>query len=130
MLDLFLVPLAAALLVGAATTPIADVFVDASAANCATGTGSAANPVCSITAAIAIAAPGDTVRIAPGTYVENVVIGIDLELVGTGGAAVTIVDPHGFVLGISSDYPRIKVFEPKTAAAALNNWAEIHYSGN
>jgi len=45
------------------------------------------------------------------------------ERIAGAGAAVTIVDPHGFVLGISSDYPRIKVFEPKTTAAALNSRA-------
>ena len=35
------------------------------------------------------------------------------ENVHGGGAAVTIVDPRGYVLGISSDYPQVKVFEPK-----------------
>jgi len=28
------------------------------------------------------------------------------------GAAVTIVDPKGYILGISSDYPHVKVFDP------------------
>ena len=39
-----------------------------------------------------IGCTGDTIRIAPGTYIENVVVGIDLDLIGTGGASVTTVD--------------------------------------
>lgn len=73
-------------------TPLADVFVDASAANCTSGVGSSSDPVCSIGAAVALAALGDTIRIAPGTYVENVALPFDLDLIGTGGAAVTFVD--------------------------------------
>ena len=92
MLTFFLAPLAAALVSSTAPLPVADVYVDVSAANCATATGSAADPVCSITAAIAIASPGDTIRIAPGTYIENVDLPFDLTLLGTGGADVTIVD--------------------------------------
>ncbi|MEM7518612.1 MAG: right-handed parallel beta-helix repeat-containing protein, partial [Planctomycetota bacterium] len=48
--------------------------------------------MCSIGAAVALAALGDTIRIAPGTYVENVALPFDLDLIGTGGAAVTFVD--------------------------------------
>lgn len=69
-----------------------DIYVDLQSLNCATGTGTAASPVCSIGAAIAIAAPGDRVLIAPGTYFEELVIPIELDLVGTGGADVTIID--------------------------------------
>ena len=43
------------------------------------------------------------------------------ERITGAGAAVTIVDPAGFVLGISSDYPRIKVFEPATTATNLRH---------
>jgi len=35
-----------------------------------------------------------------------------LEKVRGRGASVTIIDPGGFILGISSDYPHIKVFDP------------------
>lgn len=35
------------------------------------------------------------------------------------GAAVTIVDPAGYVLGVSSDHPAVKVFEPETTLRAL-----------
>ena len=76
----------------------ADVYVDGAAVGCATGAGTAADPVCTITAALALASPGDTIRIAPGTYTENLTIGFDLDLIGTGGAEVTIVDGSGVVL--------------------------------
>ncbi len=49
-------------------------------------------PFCSIDAAAAAAIAGDTVRVAPGTYVENVVIDRDLKLVSTGGRAVTAIE--------------------------------------
>lgn len=77
---------------GASLISFSDIYVDQSAANCGTGTGSAVDPVCSITDAIALAAPGDTVRIAPGTYVENVTAPFDLNFEATGTANVTIVD--------------------------------------
>tara|TARA_E500000331_G_scaffold340073_1_gene371008 strand:- start:1748 stop:3211 length:1464 start_codon:yes stop_codon:yes gene_type:complete len=35
------------------------------------------------------------------------------------GAAVTVVQPEGRILGISTDFPYIKVFEPKQTADAL-----------
>lgn len=77
------------------SAPLADLYVDAAAANCASGTGTVSAPVCSISAAVALAAAGDTIRIAPGTYVENVGIGMDLELIGMGGPDVTILDGGG-----------------------------------
>lgn len=76
----------------AAMIPATDFFVDSSAPNCGSGTGASGDPVCSVTAAMALASPGDTIRIAPGTYVENLVIADDLDLIGTGGATVTILD--------------------------------------
>lgn len=75
--------------------PLPDVFVDASAPNCGTGTGGLADPVCTINDAIALASPGDTIRIAPGTYIENLSLTFDLDLVGVGGDVVTIVDGGG-----------------------------------
>lgn len=39
---------------------------------------------------------------------------------GEYGASVTIIDPKGRVLGISSDYPAIKVFDPKRTLKALS----------
>ncbi len=103
MLNFFAVHVAAPLLIGTAVSPVADVFVDANAANCATGTGSAASPVCSIASAVALASPGDTIRIAPGTYVENIVIPFDLDLIGTSGADLTAID--GSFLGSTVTVP-------------------------
>ena len=85
----------APLLFGMASLTLTDVFVDGSDANCSTGIGTAADPVCTIGAALAIAGSGDTIRIAPGTYAEHVVLGFDVELVGTDGAEVTIIDGEG-----------------------------------
>lgn len=80
--------------VGLAPALPADLFVDASA-SCAAATGSAAAPFCSITDALAIAANGDVLRIAAGTYVEQLDIDLDVELVGVDGAAQTIVSAGG-----------------------------------
>lgn len=84
--------------------PLADVYVDQAAPNCTAGSGSSSSPVCTITSAIGLAAPGDTIRIAPGVYVENVTLDFDLDLIGTSGSAVTIVDggAAGSVIRISS----------------------------
>ncbi len=94
MLNLIVAHLSVPLVVSAAFLSPADIFVDASAPSCATGTGTAVDPVCSINAALNIAVNGDTVRIAPGTYVENIELGFaqSVDLIGTGGAGVTIVD--------------------------------------
>ena len=75
-----------------APSPIPDIFVDVNRAGCMSGTGTSIDPVCSIGAAIALASAGDTIRIAAGTYVENVVVGFDLNFIGTGGSSVVLVD--------------------------------------
>jgi hypothetical protein len=81
-----------------ASTPFAsDLYVDVNYAGCATGTGTQADPFCSISTAVAAAVAGDTIHIGPGTYVENVIIDKDLTLIGTGGELVTIID--GFQSG-------------------------------
>src|SRR5262245_22789734 len=49
-----------------------------------------------IQGAIVLAADGDTILVAPGTYVETIdFFGKQLVIEGTGGAAVTIVDGNG-----------------------------------
>lgn len=83
--------LAISVLLTTFANPPGDLFVDINAPGCATGTGSLADPICSIDSAIGLASPGDTIHIAPGTYVENLVIGFDLELFGRDGDSVTIV---------------------------------------
>ena len=44
----------------------------------------------SISAAVGAANPGDTVKVAPGTYAEDVTIGESIALVGSGWNATTI----------------------------------------
>lgn len=53
-------------------------------------------PYCTIGAAVASSVSGDTVSVAPGVYVENVIVSQNLSLVSTGGRAVTTIQ------GISS----------------------------
>lgn len=71
--------------------PLSDLFVDQSAASCGSGDGSAGSPVCTLAEAIALAAAGDTIHVAPGVYDENLVLPFDLILTGTSGAGVTTV---------------------------------------
>lgn len=68
-----------------------DLFVDASA-SCAAGNGTAATPFCSIDEAVAVAVNGDVIRIAAGTYVENLTLAANVTLVGTDGQALTTLD--------------------------------------
>jgi len=72
--------------------PPQDWFVDASAPGCATATGGPGDPFCTLADAIGAAAGGDTIHVAPGTYVENLRLDKDLNLRGTEGEALTIVD--------------------------------------
>jgi hypothetical protein len=55
-----------------------------------------------ISAAVAAAAPGDTVRVAPGTYREDVVIGKSLTLLGR-RRDKTIIDAAGLSNGVYVD---------------------------
>ena len=56
----------------------------------------------SINAAIAATFPGGLVRVAPGTYKEDVIIGKPLSLIGS-GASVTIIDATGLSNAIYVD---------------------------
>ena len=56
----------------------------------------------SINAAVAAASPDDTIRVAPGTYHENVVVTKPLSLVGA-GAERSIIDATGLANGIDVD---------------------------
>jgi hypothetical protein len=82
----------AALLTATPSLPATDWFVDVNDANCAGGSGGPTDPFCDIMLAVTAASAGDTIFIAPGTYLEAVSLFKDLELIGTGGRLVTIVD--------------------------------------
>jgi len=59
--------------------------------------------VSSIQAAIATATDGDRIEVAPGTYHEALdFLGKDLVVVGTGGAALTIIDATGLGTSVVS----------------------------
>jgi hypothetical protein len=79
-------------------------YVGVNAPSCGTGIGTEADPFCDIMDAVAVATDGDTIHIAPGTYFENVVLDKDLELIGSGGDAVTILDgmASGSVVQVSA----------------------------
>ncbi|MGH3661018.1 MAG: hypothetical protein ACRDTQ_04065, partial [Micromonosporaceae bacterium] len=65
-----------------------------------------------IQAAVDAARAGDTIRVLPGTYREQVSIGKDLTMVGSGAAATTIRAPGALVPGVSG----------------TNSIVEIHHS--
>ena len=69
-----------------------DWYVDVHAPECALGAGTQLDPFCGIQAAVDAASNGDTIHISPGIYPGNVLIDKDLELIGTGGREITILD--------------------------------------
>ncbi len=75
-----------------ALVPASDWYVDQSAPNCAAGNGSQGAPFCTLDLALAVAGNGDTIHVAPGTYYVRATISADVTIVGTGGAAATILD--------------------------------------
>lgn len=78
---------------GGSAAQAAERCVDASGkGGCATTIG----------AAVAAAAPGDVVRVASGTYHEDVVIGKPLSLLGQ-SAATTTIDATGLLNGVNVD---------------------------
>jgi hypothetical protein len=73
----------------------------AAATLCVNTTGSA-GCYSKIQAAVSHAAPFDVIRVAPGTYNEDVIIGIPLSLLGS-GAGLTTIDATGLPNGIFVD---------------------------
>jgi hypothetical protein len=81
------------LVLGCASVQAADLCVDASGrGGCSTTIG----------AAVAAAAPNDVIRVAKGTYHEDVVIGKPLSLLGQ-SAENTIIDAAGLLNGVDVD---------------------------
>lgn len=83
-----------AIAIALAAVPAADIFVDVSAP-CAAGNGSQSDPYCTLHAAVSAAAPGDTIRVAPGTYAERLSLPRDVTIVGEEGAGATVIDGEG-----------------------------------
>ncbi len=76
-------------------SPPSDWHVDVHAPNCATGNGTSTAPFCAIGDALLVAAAGDRVLVAPGTYVERLVVPAGVTVLGTAGADRTVVDGQG-----------------------------------
>jgi len=82
----------------ASAASAADWYVDQSYTGCGQSDGSQSKPFCTITAALQVAAAGDSIHLAPGTYQENgntLGFDFDLRLIGTQGSAVTRIDGAG-----------------------------------
>jgi len=58
----------------------------------AAGSGTLANPFCKIQDAICAAVSGDTVSVAPGTYLESLRMKPGVSVISQGGAAVTTIN--------------------------------------
>lgn len=88
-----------------------------------------------ISAAVAAAAPWDTISVAPGTYSEDVTVAMPLFLVGT-DKHTTIIDASGKVNGITingaSDVSvsGFTVENAETAGIWITNSSRITVSGN
>ncbi len=69
-----------------------------------------------IQAAVDAAAAGSTIRVAPGTYVEQVSIGKDLKLVGSGMGASVIRAPGSLVPGQDGDTAIVEIHSGASVA--------------
>jgi predicted outer membrane repeat protein len=76
----------------AAAAPAADWYVDKNYSNCSNSDGSQSKPYCTIAAALGVAQSGDVIHVAKGHYREWVRPTFDVTLIGTDGAAKTILD--------------------------------------
>lgn len=69
-----------------------DWYVDGNYGGCSGSDGSAAKPWCTLSAAMTAASDGDTIHIAPDSYLEHLAVKKSLTFVGTAGAASTLLD--------------------------------------
>jgi hypothetical protein len=88
-----------------------DWYVDGRHPLCVTGNGTPERPFCRIVDAQRAARDGDTIYIAAGTYLENLVIDKDLRLVGARGPERTRIDGGCRDRVIDVPVPRIVVLE-------------------
>jgi hypothetical protein len=114
--------ISSSLLLASAANAATTLNVDLNDAGCNDGTGT---PYCTIGVAVIAAAAGDTVSVAPGVYVENVVINKNLFLVSTGGRAVTTIR------GISSAgaLGTVQIVSPTTAVEIGGSGAGFKIEG-
>jgi hypothetical protein len=85
----------------AASASATDWYVDKSYYPCFSSDGSPGRPYCTIKAALAVAQSGDTIHVASGTYHEDNDLNFDVTLIGTNGAAATILDATPSILRIN-----------------------------
>ncbi|MFB7129564.1 PKD domain-containing protein [Kitasatospora sp. NPDC056273] len=90
-----------------AAEPVAELYVAKSASCSDTGPGSRAVPYCTIGAAAGVVQPGQTVRIAPGEYAEQV----DVRRSGTPGHPIRFVG--SWATGWPSTAPLVSVMAPQ-----------------
>lgn len=76
---------------GATAAAPTDWYVDILDPGCSTGTGGPSDPFCDINDALGVAQDGDVIHVAAGTYVERLVVSLDLKVQGA-GATATLVD--------------------------------------
>jgi hypothetical protein len=66
---------------------------------------------------------GDTIKVLPGTYVENVVVNKELKIMGTGGALKTFVEATG------SDNNAFSVWTNNVSISGFTIWGDSNASG-
>lgn len=84
------------------TLGLALLGISASAGTLCVNPGGTAGCRATISDAVALATPNDTINVAKGTYHEDVVIGMPLSLIGAGDEK-TIIDAKGLSNGINID---------------------------
>jgi hypothetical protein len=84
-----------------------------------------ANPCQHVVWAVSIALPGDTIRIAPGTYVEQVLVTKSLNIVGAGIDTTTIKAPQTKVF----DVPYGKTYVMEFQGPQTTNMARLTVAG-